>query len=427
MKYICLLICTTLFIFYLRKDKVIYSCAIIMFGLWSVILFLNILNLFGINNASNETYIIIFCGMMAYWFGDTFGRYTGLRRIKLRGINRKKHLELNYKHFYILAVITIMLLLIDTSIAARYLLSGNSLNSVRMWLTESYGEGMNPIDARKSYFEQTFRVIVIEPFITAVGPICAIDFFGKKRGRHLLIITFIIIALQLISSGGGRLSLIMLVYTMLMAFMVYKKARGVYRNGLPGKGKNIRILSITAIIGIIILTLKRTSSGIIKEAYYYFAMCIPLFDYWLPIIKSYRKTFGMLGMFGILRIPFLALEKLGFSVPDTYINAQDYILQANKFHSVGSRSGNSFVSPFYYLYLDFGISGVILGMFLLGFIGVKLYRRLKVNHCDKDIYVYLLFLQAIFFTFIRWQFIATNYFMAFVLIPFLFKCNHKFS
>lgn len=422
MLYLTFGVCLLLFLISICQDRKFYNPANLMFGLWSIILFLNMLSLYGINKASSKTYVWILLGLVSFFGGNWAGAHIHFPQIliKIGKKNLSAKDEINFNIFYFLSALTMALLTIDTIIAVRYMLDGNSLNSVRIWLTQTFEESTNPIDARKSYVEQVIRVVLIEPFLTALIPICSIDFFSKTGNKKVLITTIVITILNMLSTGGARLTILALVINILMGYAIYRDEWAIDISAVS-KRRSLKIIAVIGIGGVLYLTFQRSSSGVIEEAYYYLAMCVPLLDYWRNQINTLPRVHGLLGLFGIIRIPFLILEGLGMDSSKTYNLAQEYILQANKFKTVGGRIGNSFVSPFYYLYADGGIPGIIIGMFLFGLFAAIFYRKVNSERKIVDVYIFLLLIQGILFTFIRWPFISTNYTLAFLFPLILFR------
>ncbi len=64
---------------------------------------------------------------------------------------------------------------------------------------------------------------------------------------------------------------------------------------------------------------------------------------------------------------------------------------------------NAYVSCFFYFYLDFGIIGVMLGSFVFGKISSIFYNLLIKNKSLLSILIYMIILQCIIDSFIRWQ------------------------
>ncbi len=418
MKYICLIICIVLLTISLIKDANLYKPTILMHGLWTVIVFLNILELFGLKKSNDVVYEWVIIGQIAFYIGHTLGNEGHTFTIYFKEKKVYKEKEINYKMVYILGYITIILLLIDTIIAVRYLLNGASLVEIRSWLNQTYEEGTNPITARKSYFEQVFRVLVIEPFKVAIIPICASDMFTGNGNRKMFFITVIIVLLNVISTGGSRISILTLAISVIMAYLIIRRKGN---NSNKKIRKKIRTLSLIGVIIVVFLTMKRSKTGVVEEGYYYFSLCLPLLNSWITDIINCTKTYGLLSFWGIVRIPFLVIEKLGFPIPNIYYTAQECVLNANKFRNVGERIANSFVTPYYYLYIDAGVAGIFIGMFIFGIICGKSFRKLMVYKSQENVIIHCLLMQAVLLTFIRWQFVSTGYFLSFIILKILLK------
>ncbi len=427
MKYLCLVICLIGLLMSLRKEKRIYNPSTLFYGLWLIIISFNILGLYGLNQASEQTYIFVFVGLGGFMTGTIVKRFFVIGKYKKRTKydihNHSNTVIFNMPIIKILFIASIILISIDSIIALRYLLAGNSYAAIRMWLSETYENSTNPIDARKTYLEQVFRVVVIEPFQTAVIPLGVVDFVFNENKNKLFPFSLVLIILGIFSTGGARLAIVYFILTMAFGFQIKGIKLKAFSRRITIKDLIPKIFIIVSIIGILSLTLIRSYSGIVREVYYYLSLCIPLLDYWTPTIIESGHTWGVLSLFGLLRIPFIILEKIFNGAPAVFDTAKDYILQANTFHVVGERSGNSFVTPFYYLYLDFGYIGIFFGMFILGAILETYYKRIKVKANIKDYYIFLLLLQVTMTTFIRWQFIGTSFCMAFMMVFVLFKKN----
>lgn len=422
MMYIAFVVCILFLILSIKRIGSFFNPIFLFYVLWSVILLLNMIRAYGINETQNNTFILIIIGFISLYFGGILGRNSRKIHFTFAGKSPEqvKH-TLRYSVIYMIMIFTAILLLLDTIVAIKALMAGRSLTTIRSWYTAAYGSGKNPFVARRSYFEEVLRVVLIEPFCTALPILCAINIYGERKNKIFLASSIMLMIMNVVSSGGGRLSILIYVITFLICFFIYKRDMVLDRNTIKKYSRLLMYCGIIGFLGVVFLTTKRTSTSVIEEVYYYFAMCVPLLDRWMPYIEGVDRTYGMLGIFGLVRIPFLILENIGLQVPRTYKLAQGYILQANYFYNVGARTGNSFVSPFYYLYLDGGIFGIIIGMFLLGLLSEIIYQKIIICLEDRNVYFLLLFIQASLMSFIRWQFIGTAFFMSFLYSVLFFK------
>ena len=83
-------------------------------------------------------------------------------------------------------------------------------------------------------------------------------------------------------------------------------------------------------------------------------------------------------------------------------------------------TANAYVSCFWFFYADARMLGVVVLSCLYGFIAGQLYYRSIKYRNPIYIVLYLLVIQSIFFSFIRFPFGKAYYFLAMLIIRFLF-------
>ncbi|SFG64082.1 hypothetical protein [Oribacterium sp. WCC10] len=425
MGIICLIITVPLLLYHIVSSHNLFNPNLFMYGIWTVIVGLNCLHMFGINDVSEEAYLMVLLGIIGYFIGELIA--ISARNIYFIIDNDSfynRTFVINYRLIYGLCYITIALLLIDTLIAANHLMSGLSFTQVRLWLTETYEGNANPIFSRRSYIEQVFRILIVAPFQMALNPLCAIDFFFGERNRKLLWFTIIIQGFSIISGGGARFGIIILALSFAVTYSIFKcKNISLNRELVSYKRRKMMRFIVVGIILVGIITTQRTSVRLVEEAYFYFALCLPLLSIWIPAIETLPHTYGMVSLFGITRIPFLILDRLGIYSSPVYADAYNYIVQANTFKNVASgiRVANSFVTPYYYLYIDGGYIAIVVGMMMIGLFANRCYRNVMEWFDYKSVYLILLVDIGLFYSFIRLELTATNYFLALLALPLLFK------
>lgn len=415
------LICVSLLLVNIIRKRKFYNPNIILYAIWTIILLFNLLNLYELNKVKGETYFYILVGLFSYFIGslvqDIFGTYRW--RINF-GKTSSYKIVINYSLIYFCAVLVFLLNLIDFIISVKYLNSGYSFNQIRAWKFETFDGSTNPITSRRSFVEQAIRVVFVAPFETALLPISLIDFFQNNK-KKLLFFYIILLMLNMISGGGARLGILTFLLMFVITSFIYNNKIIILKTKVKKLSKKLLIPGSIAIALVIFFTIRRSKYSIIEELYYYLALDVSLFDYWLPQLKEGMHTYGTLFMFGIIRIPYMIIEKIGVSNLELYNLAKQYVLQANKFKNVGGRVANSFVTPFYYLYADAGIFGIVGGMFIFGFFSEKYFKRVVKTRKIQDIFILLLIIRGVIYTFIRWDFISTNYAMAYLTVFIFFK------
>lgn len=81
----------------LIKDANLYKPTILMHGLWTVIVFLNILELFGLKKSNDVVYELVIIGQIAFYIGHTLGNEGHTFTIYFKEKKVYKEKEINYK------------------------------------------------------------------------------------------------------------------------------------------------------------------------------------------------------------------------------------------------------------------------------------------------------------------------------------------
>lgn len=388
--------------------------------LWSAILFLSTLNLYGLKKPSNEAYFLILLMIIYFFIGILLFVFMN----KSRNMNRKlikekketfssKVRSTNYKIntiqkkvIYVLYGIIIFVAFFDICIVIKNLMLDVPMWQIRNWTLEPFGSN-NPIIGRRTFVEELFRNIIIIPFELISPAIAAYTLFNKKGkekdGIILSVLSLVHLLLICISSGGGRLNIIYFVGTYILAFLysnkINEKDLKKYLKGFAG------IIAIGMFFVILLSALRNGSGGFIRETYRYFAMSPTLLSEWLPEIVNINNTYGMLTLFGIHSYLFRGLSTIGLEslVPQVYNEAYQAILNAEIFKDIGAGIGNAFVTPVYYFIIDGGPIFLCLASMIFGFIINYVYNDIQNSKNIKNFVIYALIMYAIFISFMRIQ------------------------
>lgn len=422
--------------FIFTKKKKVISPILIFFALWSFILFLSILNWYGIIKPSNEAYFLIILMLVFLAIGAIC--FVKLHEIKLNKKVEKtreteeKIFEPRFKIFYILSFCIILFNIIDIIIIIKELANGNPMWQIRNWSLEPFGSN-NPILDRRSFLESIFRSVILTPFETIIPPIAAYYFFNSKTNKQrimLLTTSLFVLLSSSIAGGGGRLGFIYYIGCFLLAFFIMCKNKSISQEKVK-KYKKI-MLSFVAAGGIFIIayTVIRTGMGhLIKQTYTYFALPPTLLSIWLPDLENVNHTYGMTSFFGIHSYFFRGLDTIGldFLVPQIYNEAYNHILNAEIFRNVGYGVGNAFVTPIYYFFIDGGYPFVCIASFAFGYITQRFYERVEKKVNIKSFTLYCLVIYGVFVSFMRIQTAIPAYIISFVLVYLLMKRVKKIN
>ncbi|MBN1036874.1 MULTISPECIES: oligosaccharide repeat unit polymerase [Clostridium] len=422
--YIGIIICIFMLFLGLTTEKKFFNPITIFYILWGVIFKLSALCLFNLKEASENTYCIILLGLITYGCGYYLIRLLNNRSIfKFRNSLFERKINVTYmtryRLLYILGIITILFYLRDLSVVISYILNGNSLDYIRKLAQDSN----SVIYINRSIIENTVRLLVITPFVMALQPITAVDFWCGRRDKKLLIINIIIIFLRIITDGSRAI----LVYLLLHLFV----GAGFSNNTTIGKNKYNKKIRLKVISFVFLLlggvalyeaTLARSGENVIRYGYYYFGMQPYMFETWSQIVENLGLVgYGFASTNGFwFTIFYIIKNALGLSsYPERWYSIYSIILATDSQWQViagDATIANAYVSIFWFLYLDGRIIGILIGMLIYGMIVAKVYISAIRYRTLKSICIYSMILQGICFSFVRLQFADVYYSIAFIYI-----------
>lgn len=377
--------------------------ATLLCDLYSVILFFSILNLFNIYKPSDEAYILISVMLCSFWAGSLLGCFVGVRTHILSPAKDSEHL-LNVVLYNFFVILSIAFLLFDVFLAVKYILAGIPAWQVRNWSLEEFGQ-RNPILERRSFVEELFRTVVLSPIGMLIPPVTAYTFFDaryKKSRNGTLVLAIVQVVLTCIAGGGGRLRMVYFCGCFVIAYLLFSNKKLFAQFRKSKYKKYIVIVGGVSFVGIVLMTWLRIGfNSLWQQIYTYFALPPTLLSIWLPSIKEAERTYGMLSFYGIFGYFFRTLKMLQFDflVPNAYDNAFRYIINAQTFVKTGYGSGNAFVTPVYYLFLDGGKGFLCCMSILFGILTSKLHKKVCKKADVRNFVVYALVMYGVFETF----------------------------
>lgn len=426
------------------------SPEILFFSLWTFILMLSSLNLYGIYRPSAEAYALICIMLVCFYIGIVF-HHLLVRSLHLDNVSTMELCSISseeprYIPIYCFYLFSIFLLLIDCIFVVNGVHQGIPLWQIHGWHMESFATADNPMMARRSFVEQTFRSTIIEPFQLLIPPLAAFVFFdpalkGNSNRRNLLVLSAMDIVLSTVAGGGGRLGLVYYLLCFALAFLVFQKmthapstnsAKEIGVASLRGKtGKNRKnrgigfaIAVVAMILLIVAATQSRVGSGsMIKQIYTYFALPPTLLSLYLPVLQETPHTFGMLSLYGFVGYFFLGMRSLGLGtlVPDLYDQAYQQLLNVEDFKDVGYGVANAFVTPIYSFYVDGGVFFVIFASMFAGFVVSYFFVKFVRKPNIQTFAYYAFIMNGVFLTMIRVQTNIPTYVIAFLIAWVLLK------
>ena len=326
----CLIICGRKLKFKLNHPVSFFYC------LWSIILFLSILNLYDLKKPSDLAYLLIMLMLIGFLIGSIIYCIISENfKFKKKKINSKKEKNLvkfngNNKIIlnsfqknilYIMYFLSISILIFDVFLVIRYLFNGIPMWQIRNWTLEPFGSS-NPIMGRRTFVEELFRTMFVSTFNLIAPAISAYILFNENNDKgykfNFSILSIVILLFECLSNGGGRLSIICFLGFYFLAFLYsYDKIKINFK-------KIKKLFLIFIIIGFLMVAslsaLRNGFGSFIRECYRYFAMSPTLLSEWLPEIMNTEHTYGFLTFFGLHGYFFRGLSFIGldFLVPKLY-------------------------------------------------------------------------------------------------------------
>lgn len=263
-----------------------------------------------------------------------------------------------------------------------------SLGGLKMLRAYAYNSGMG----LGSTVELLVASNIVQPIFEATMIITVLDYNINKEHPLMLIITFIDVAIYIISFGGRDI-IIKLLFFYMAAFIIvrYSKINGIQ----PNKKKINVIFILTFFIIFSLLTQSRswTETSIIKEIYYY---CVGSFSYLQAIIQEGIKlpllygsaTFGFI--YNIIDSILTLLYKFKYNGSDFQI-----VQVTAQYRGISSfRVSNALTTMLYPLIRDFGYFGIVFGSSFLAWFVCFVENKYKERNSlfFLSMYIFLLYI-----------------------------------
>ena len=128
------------------------------------------------------------------------------------------------------------------------------------------------------------------------------------------------------------------------------------------------------------------------------------------------------GFYGLWAVVLPILNRFGISYPQLYLDTISEVMDGQTSLRIGDGLvTNAFITPFYHLYADFRIPGVILGMMFFGIVTGVLYKKVILRRDGYSVVSYLIATQFVFKSLQMYPFASKIYVLAFGVIWILGK------
>lgn len=437
---ILIITCILMALMGIRTEKFILNPLTVFFSVWFLIFFLTSFQLYNLNLASSDTYGLMLMGSISFAVGYYVIRmYSKRKKLILRykhfslGVSQLDSFVLRYNWVFIIGIFCLVVYLNDATTTIRYLLNGNMLNYIRALAQDSE----SVLNTQQSAIIVAAKTLIVSPFIMILQPLVAFDFWLGKRNKKLLAMDIVLLFLRVITDGS-RSNLIYFIMHFIVGFLFANSKKARKNNGsrlenirqAVSKKRNKRIFFIVTVLGIVFLlwaTMSRSGQYASKYTYYYFTMEPYMFETWASRVdEAHLMGYGLASTNGFTFVLFYLLKNLRVlsDYPTFWHSINTIIGETQSIWMIISGSGsraNAYVSLFWYFYLDGGIIGIILGMFIYGGITASTFWTAVKNMSARTVCMFSFILQGLLMSFVRFPFANIYYTIAFVMIFIFYK------
>lgn len=399
-----------------------------MFLMWGLILPFSCWGFYDTVVPSDRVYIIIAIGLTAFLIGTLIGikpvEYT-FGRLNSSKVHQYKF---NYALLYILGAITLIYYGSQIVIVLRMLSVGYDYKYIRAL---SIATDMNEL--RASAAVTVTKAFIATPMSYLALALLPMELLKKKKNKIMLIGCIALMLGYVFTTGGRSVILWFALYFIAIYMMRKRKADWETLKKILRKYRAIIIIGGIALVYFLLqMTFARKGDDVdlLRQIYIYFVCPLQNFDYHINVVDS-SKMYGngLSSFYGLVYPVMYLLQRLHINVFTPYVDMIYNMSFQNLQMGVGIGGGiymNAFVTAFYQPYLDGRHIGVILVMLIFGFIsGRSFYSAYNKNNM-KSLLIYMLLLQKIIFSYVRFYFTQQAQSICFLLaFLVIIKCTEK--
>lgn len=392
---------------YYRRDRFLMNPITVMFGIWAILIPLSSIYAYEVPPPSDKCLIIIFVGLMGYLLGNVFSNSKCSFAVNGHIMNQPEtEYGFNYKILYVLYIISFVYLLSSAYVAITLMMKGYGLDYIRELVT---AEGTNEI--RSSYLSILIKNFIATPTVYLALAILPIDMIMGKRDKVLLFLTIVMTVCWVISSGGRSVILWMVLY--FFVFYLFAKSKS-FRIKVSKRIKRLAIIGGVLLLLLLLYTTyarKGFNVDLLRQLFIYYIAPVKHFDKYVELVDTrYTDFYGYGGasfygfIYPVLFIGRVLSGRDGYS--DFWVTVRE--LSFNKLEHTtwlgGNIHMNAFVTIFYQPYIDGRFVGVFVLCLFFGWMCGYTYKRAYIFRNIKYILLYLLFIQKIADSMVRFYF-----------------------
>lgn len=404
-----------------------------VFGiLWAVVAYLASQQLFDLIFFSEKVYLISTIGCIGFTIGYLVTRKFNIKRGTFQKTQLKTQVIANndtvhFKALEVLLLISLCYYIYSAIDVTKLLLSGVNWTTIRY----RYSIGITTNDNLRIL--KLLNTFVFGPVILYVAPTLLIGFIATGKRfiivKKLIILEIVAFSLYFYCTQGKIYIVILLEYIFAIIY--------IFPNHYSKKIRiSLTFIALLAFLLIFFTTQVRAehfgkSNNFFENIYSYLVCGYPRMSYWISIVDTrniygygiaffsglFNTTSDIIGIFGIAPPKIVVLN---MSLLQETISTGLRIIEG------GSENANTFVTSFFFFYLDFRMFGVFFGSLIFGsmsgFVEKNIYKNKIFNYA-----LYLLLLHNVIGSIVMWRFYMTDYWLSFVYLIFLSRNRSKYS
>lgn len=421
--------CWLVAVLFLLQSKFIFHPIAIMFVIWGILIPISAQGVYGVYIPSDHSYTIIGIGLLGYFIGAVLGRISPYYKFTFgkhdnSEYDKSTRYVLRYNLLYILNWVAIIYFIIQSVVVMKLLMSGYDYSYIRdLAVSEDYNV------LRQSKLMTNLRVFIATPLTYLDCALLPIEIFYGRKDRKLILQVITMIFLWVFTSGGRSVIVWETLY-FACVLLVRKRtySRIEWKNLFSRYKVPILFGGSALLIFLYVITISRKGEGVdfLKQFYIYYVAPLSFFDHHIKELDNatgYVMGYGVSSFYGFL-YPFLYVIKSMTGTYSPFIEGIYYRSFGILEHGVDIGGGiwmNAFATFFYQPYLDGRYVGTFIILLIFGYLCMKVYRRAKLGDDPKYLLLYLLLLQKITDSMVRFYFTQQVQALSFVLAIIIMK------
>lgn len=406
MGYITLFFCVLFSVYSYLRLKYVYSPSFLFNLLFLIITSLSLTQYDSAPIPKDYIYFIVLLGVLSYNVGCELA-------LKIKQIV-SSYENISKKKYRILIFISLVMSYFPIHTSIDIIIKGGNLLSIYQERIKAvYVDGVMDTSSMES---QIINFISLPLCVLCIYTSLAL-FIRYSHFKYFVISIIFILIFTL--STAGRMTAVSFLLVFVIAFYTKNKSNILY---FLKNRKNILLIIIIILITFKVLSSRNTD--IFKTINTYYGYPLIHMQIKLEMLDKNIMTYGLTSLQGILRPIILVLHFIGIndlSLFD-YATSTQYLANSAVFIGYNHNAYNTFVTLFYYFFIDFGYLGVCIFSMIFGYICGRSFKLWKLtNKIYYEIQYYIILSSPILFSMVRFQFINATYLYPLILLPFIMK------